>query len=44
MPAARELADRTEGKAAQHLEITGDDGGPVEVGSARAKLLEKLGG
>jgi hypothetical protein len=42
--AARELAERTEGKASQHLEITGNDGGPVEVASARAKLLEKLGG
>src|ERR1700685_4156371 len=43
VPAARELADRTEGKAAQHLEVTGNDGGPVEAGSAVAKLLEKLG-
>jgi hypothetical protein len=37
--AARELADRTEGKASQHLEATGDDGGPVEATSA----IEKLG-
>jgi hypothetical protein len=44
VPAARELADRTEGKASQYLEITGDDGGPVEIATARAKLLEKLGG
>jgi hypothetical protein len=41
--AARELADRTEGKASQHLEITGNDGGPVEAASAIEKLLEKLG-
>jgi Family of unknown function (DUF5681) len=41
--AARELTDRTEGKASQHVEITGNDRGPVDVASARAKLFEKLG-
>jgi hypothetical protein len=38
--AARELA---EGKASQHLDITGNDGGVVEAGSAVAKLLDRLG-
>lgn len=30
------------GKAAQRPEITDDDGCPVEIASAREKLLEKL--
>lgn len=41
--AARELADRTEGKVSQHLEVTGNDEGPVEAASAIEKLLDKLG-
>jgi hypothetical protein len=32
--AAREFADRNQDKASQHLEVTGNDGGPVEASSA----------
>jgi hypothetical protein len=40
--AAREIADRTEGRPSQRLELTGDAGGPIEVADAREQLLEKL--
>ena len=32
LPGYRELGDRLEGKAAQSVAVTGEDGGPVELG------------
>jgi hypothetical protein len=32
LPGFRELGDRLEGKAAQSVAVTGEDGGPVELG------------
>jgi hypothetical protein len=39
----KEIADRTDGKVAQRIELTGDDGGPIEVADARDQLFDKLG-
>jgi hypothetical protein len=41
--AAREIGDRLEGKPKQRLELTGEDGEPVEIANVRAKLFDKLG-
>jgi hypothetical protein len=41
--AAREVREALEGKAKQRLEITGEDGAPVDIADVRAKLFEKLG-
>lgn len=40
--AAQWLTDRTIGKAPDKLELTGKDGGPVEVNDARERLAQRL--
>lgn len=40
--AAQWLTDRTIGKAPDKLELTGKDGGPVEVNDARERLATRL--
>jgi hypothetical protein len=43
LPAIREVLDRTEGKAVQQIELTGVDGGPIDVtDTTRAAILSKL--
>lgn len=37
-----EILDRVLGRATQHLEHTGEDGGPIEIADARAKYLSYL--
>jgi hypothetical protein len=40
--AAQWLTDRTIGKAPDKLELTGKDGGPVEVNDARERLAQRI--
>lgn len=44
LPAIREIWDRLEGKAAQAVELTGEDGGPIQTEdvSARDELLRRI--
>jgi hypothetical protein len=43
LPAIRELLDRTEGKAVQQVQLTGADGGPIDVTSTtRNAIVSKL--
>lgn len=39
IPAFKEFGDRIEGKAAQGIELTGKDGGPVEITERVVKLV-----
>lgn len=39
IPALREFGDRIEGKSVQGVELTGKDGGPVEVNERVIKLV-----
>lgn len=39
---AKEILERTEGKVADKRELTGADGGPIEVTDAKRALLDKL--
>ncbi len=40
--AFREIVDRLEGKAIARMEMTGAEGGPIEVEEIRGRLIEKL--
>ena len=41
IPAAREIADRAEGKARQAMEVSGPEGGPVEIGNMTDEQLDE---
>tara|TARA_B100001123_G_scaffold199096_1_gene226374 strand:- start:430 stop:867 length:438 start_codon:yes stop_codon:yes gene_type:complete len=41
-PQLKEILDRTEGKVAEKRELTGADGGPIEVDDATNRVLGKL--